>query len=143
MLARLLQLSGHVALVASLTLPAQADFLAGKLAFQNGDYETALRELRPAAEDGHAEAQLYLGMMYSRGRGVQRDDTEAVKWILRSAEQGNVSAQTMLGMRYVSGRGVPQNDDEAVKWFRAATRRGHPPAQHNLGIMYEQGRGVP
>src|SRR6185295_19964721 len=105
MLARKIQLSGLSVLVAmALAIPSWADFLAGKLALQGGDYETALRELRPAAENGHAEAQMLLGMMYSRGRGVQRNDAEAVKWILRSAEQGNLTAQTMLGMRYASGR---------------------------------------
>src|ERR1700675_398309 len=69
----------------------------GLAAYQRNDYATALKLLRPLAEQGDASAQLSLGSMYFSGRGVKRDQAEALKWYLRAADQGNVQAQNNLG----------------------------------------------
>ncbi len=52
-----------------LTAPAWAGFDEGMAAYQRGDYATAIREWRPLAEQGHAEAQYNLGLMYDIGLG--------------------------------------------------------------------------
>ena len=65
-------------------------------------------ELKPLAEQGIAEAQYNLGLMYSNGQGVPRDDEEAVKWYRLAAEQGFAESQTNLGLMYGTGRGVEQ-----------------------------------
>ena len=49
-------------------------------AFDRADYQAALQEWRPLAEQGDADAQYNLGSMYHEGRGVAQSDTEAVKW---------------------------------------------------------------
>ena len=49
--------------------PSWADIEAGLRAYEQGDYATALTELRPLAEQGHAEAQVRLGWLYDQGRG--------------------------------------------------------------------------
>jgi uncharacterized protein len=46
-------------------------------ASKQGDYESALRLIRPQAEEGNAKAQKSLGDMYLDGHGVARDDVEA------------------------------------------------------------------
>lgn len=61
-----------------------------------GDYVTALRELRPAAERGNAEAQYRLGVMYEFGRGVAADKAQAMAWFRKAVAQGNASAQLEL-----------------------------------------------
>jgi hypothetical protein len=81
--------------------------------------------------------------MYAKGRGVPKDDTEAVKWYRLAAGQGNAKAQSNLGVMYDLGRGVPQDYAEAVKWYRFAAGQGNAKAQYNLGLMYKRGRGVP
>ncbi len=81
-----------VVLVLALALPAPvlaADFQAGVEAAKRGDLATALKEWRPLAEEGHAEAQRHLGIMYYTGSGVTQDYAEAEKWYRLSAEQGN------------------------------------------------------
>ena len=35
---------------------------------------------RRAADEGYAEAQYRLGVMYGEGRGVPQDHSEALKW---------------------------------------------------------------
>lgn len=77
-----------------------ADLQKGMDAYSAHDYTTALRELKPLAEQGNAVAQYGLGIMYDNGQGVAEDDKEAVKWYRLAAEQGNVFAQYDLGVSY-------------------------------------------
>ena len=66
-------------------------------AAKRGDYATALREWKPLAEQGNADAQFNLGLMYRNGEGVQQDHEESAKWFRRAAEQGHAGAQSRLG----------------------------------------------
>jgi TPR repeat protein len=112
-------------------------------AYDNQDYATALRMLRPRADQGDASAQANLGLMYANGYGVPQDYVEAVKWYRLAADQGYAPAQINLGTMYKLGQGVPKDDAQAVKWYRLAADQGDAWAQSNLGFMYEFGRGVP
>ncbi len=60
-----------------LTAPGWAGWDEATAAYQRGDYATAIRELRPLAEQGVAEAQFNLGNMYDKGRGVPQDYVQA------------------------------------------------------------------
>ncbi len=68
-----LGLSVRVLRCFGVTLPAETDFEVGVDAWSRGKYETALKEFRPLAEQGHTEARLNLGIMYSQGQGVPKD----------------------------------------------------------------------
>ena len=92
-----------------------ADFQKGFDAYKSGDYATALREWNPLAEQGDANAQFFMGMMYEKGHGVPQDYKTAVKWWILAAEQGNAFAQFNLGLMYRKGQGVPQDYKIAVK----------------------------
>jgi len=81
-------------------------------------------ETRQLAEQGNADAQLRLGLMYANGKGVPENDAEAVKWYHKAAEQGNAIAQSRLGYMYEYGNGVARNVAEAVKWYRKAAEQG-------------------
>jgi hypothetical protein len=111
-------------------------------AHDKGDDANALRLIRPLAEQGSADAQYNLGVMYFTGRGVPKDDAEAAKWFRLAANQGDATAQYNLGVLYFSGTGVPQNRGEAAKWYNLAAEQGYADAQFNLGVMYEHGDGV-
>ena len=60
---------------------AWGDYQDGRTAYNRGDYATALKELRPLAEQGHAGAQYFIGYMYYKGQGVVQNGAEAVKWL--------------------------------------------------------------
>ncbi len=136
-----------VALCAGFTLglaaPAWAGFDEGVAAYKRGDYATAIREWRPLAEQGDAEAQFFLGLMYYIGKGVTQDYAEAMRWYRKAAEQGHAEAQSFLGFMYALGLVVPQDYTKAVKWYRKAAERGNAKAQKFLGDMYASGKGVP
>ena len=135
-------------IVLLLALGLSEPVLAGPLedanaAYVKQDYATALRLFRPLADQGDAEAQSMLGLMYDVGRGVPHDYAQAVKWYRLAADQDNARAQFMLGGMYDVGQGVPQDYAQALKWYRLAADQGYALAQLNLGFMYELGQGVP
>jgi TPR repeat protein len=47
---------------------------------------------RLAADQGNADAQFYLGLLYDNGKGVPQDYAEAVKWLRKAADQGLADA---------------------------------------------------
>ena len=84
----------HVLLMVSLLtfaggMAIAQDYDAGLKAFQAGDFQTALKEWNPLADQGHAGAQYNLGIMYANGYGVPEDDAEAVRWYRLAADQGH------------------------------------------------------
>ncbi len=109
--------------------PACTNSKTGVDAYEKGDYATALMEFRVLAEQGDANAQFNLGVMYDMGQGVPQDDTEAVRWYRLAAEQGFDTAQLKLGFMYGAGRGVPQDYVQAHMWLNLAAAQGHEPAR--------------
>ncbi len=66
-------------------------------AYERGDYATALRLLRPLAEQGDAGAQHTFGFMYANGQGVRQDYAEAVKWYRLAASSHAVQWRSHHG----------------------------------------------
>ncbi|HAK56729.1 MAG TPA: hypothetical protein DCP38_14775 [Acidobacteria bacterium] len=102
-------------------------------------------ELTARAEQGDPAAQNELGSRYYAGRGVEKDEVEALRWVRLSAEQGYGPAQYNLGLMYFRNRGVEgasENDEAAARWYRLAADQGYPPAQAGLAYMYEYGAGI-
>ena len=60
-------------LITSLYLVANDDFDKGMEAFNKSQYTAAITHLEKAAEQGHANAQSNLGLMYASGGGVTKD----------------------------------------------------------------------
>lgn len=90
-------------------------------------YEDDVKKLRPLAEDGNAEAQNALGVLYEAGLGVERNRQKAAVWYKKAATQGDVHAQYNLGRLYQTGTGVKQNYAESYFWASlAATSWGRP-----------------
>ena len=68
----------------------------GMAAYNRGDYVPAITVFRAMAEQGNAEAQGLLGVMYRRGQGVTRSSVRAFVWFSRAAARGNAKAKTEL-----------------------------------------------
>ncbi len=107
-----------------------------------GEIVDAVKLVRQQAEQGNADAQFLLGVMYASGEGVSEDKEEAAKWFRKVAELGNSNVQLLLGLAYLKGEGVNEDKSEAVKWIRKAAHQGNSAAQFTLGLMYAEGEGV-
>jgi len=119
-----------------------ADFQKGLAAAERGDFATALREWTPLAKQGNADAQIFLGGMYAKGRGVPQDYKAAIKWYTLAAEQGAAKIQALVGTIYLDGKWFPPNYETAAKWLTRAAEQGDATGQIYLGILYGQGQGV-
>ena len=141
-----------VCLLATLALTAQAqdgktsdvlaNFEAGIVAYQANDLPLAYAAFLAAAEEGHADSQFNVGLMYEKGIGVGKDEKEAVLWYGKAASQGNASAQFNLGVLYENGRGTNVDFAKANEWYRKASVQGDALAIGNLGMLYVRGQGV-
>jgi uncharacterized protein len=114
----------------------------GIVAMITKDYAMALKVYAPLAEQGDANAQYTLGMLYKDGKGVRQDYEAAVKWLTLAAEQGAGGAQADLGVMYLEGYGVLKDARVAAKWYTLAAEQGIVTAQSNLGALYLTGKGV-
>lgn len=70
--------------------------------------------------------------MYSNGKGVQKNDTQALHWYTQAAENGEKDAQYNLGMMYLNAEGTAKNLPLAKKWLQRAADAGDPDAKQVL-----------
>jgi len=85
-------------------------------AMKRHDYKTALRLIRPLAEQGDANAQYNLGVLYDNGLGVPQDRVRAYMWLNLAAMQGRESAATIRDL--VARLMTPVQISEAQKMAR-------------------------
>jgi TPR repeat protein len=120
---------------------AAGPFEDGTAAARRGDYDTAMRLIRPLAEQGDRAAQTFLGHLFTIV--LPPDYAAAANWYGKAAEQGDAVAQERLGFQYANGLGVTQDLAAAASWYRKAADQGYASAQASLGLMYVFGNGVP
>ncbi|MGB0723526.1 MAG: tetratricopeptide repeat protein [Gammaproteobacteria bacterium] len=51
--------------------------------------------VRPFAEQGYADAQYAMGLIYAEGRGVSEDPARAHYWLTLAVEQGDTEADLL------------------------------------------------
>ena len=107
-------------LALSLSACERADFESAHQAYQSGDYETALKQLKILANEGDRKAQNNLGFMYLNGVGVELDGCRALKKYRKAANQGVAEAQHSMGYIYSEGLGTDPVYAIALKWYRLA-----------------------
>jgi len=112
-----------------------AIFQEGVAAYSQGDFAVAMNKLQPVAEHGNADAQLRLGLMYREGKGVPKDEQQALVWLNKAAEQGQTEAQENLGFSYAKGLGVERDWVQADKWFSIAAASGKDTAINNQKVV--------
>ena len=101
-------------------------------AFKQNDYATVLRVCEAPAKAGDSVCQDMLGVLYSEGQGVARDQAAAFHWFQLAAAQGNPTAEYNLAIAYERGEGVAKNQAEAEKWYTKAAESGLPYAELHL-----------
>ncbi len=131
-----------VVLILLLGSPAAANLSKGSEAVESRNDATSLKEWEALAEQGDADAQFNMGVVYLQGLGVTQDYQAAFNWFKKSTEQKHAIAQYSLGVMYLLGLGVTQDYKFAIKWFNLAAEQGDANAQTGLGVIYIKGWGV-
>src|SRR6202453_2791084 len=92
--------------LAALTVTAVAGPVEdGNAAYQRGDYQTAVKVLQPLVDQGNADAQDILAIMYYVGQGVPQNRAEAIRLYRLPAQKGNHHPQDPLRLAQQKGRG--------------------------------------
>ena len=74
--------------------------------------------------------------MYETGRGgIEKNESEALRWYRKSAEGGDSYAMYLLGRAYERGTGVAVDRVEAVQWYRKAAAGGSESAAQRLKAL--------
>jgi TPR repeat protein len=93
------RLAGGLVMVAQIwtaTATLASPWEDGMAAYNRGDYVPAIHVFRVLADQGNAEAQMLLGLMYRKGQGVKLSRVRAFLWFSRAATHGNAQARTEL-----------------------------------------------
>jgi hypothetical protein len=101
---------------------------------------TSFQLYQPKANQGHADAQFNLALLYYHGVGTPQDTRYAIYWFTKAAKQGHVQAQYKLGKLYHYGYGeeVRQESKQAVYWLTKAAELGHYFAKKDRDKMLEK-----
>jgi SEL1 protein len=83
-----------------------------------------------------AKAAGYIGTMYLRGEGVERNFDNAAMWFKRGIARGDALCHHSLGLMYLHGYGLPQDAYRASLHFKAAAEEDFPAAETRLGALF-------
>ncbi len=110
-----------------------------------------------AANEGDAELQYLLAMIYQQGKLVEKDLEKALSWLEKAGESGNVNAMYQAGvMKYQEApgpelygndpffKGVKRDRKAGAEWFKRAAETGDAKSQYRYAraILYGHGEGV-
>ncbi len=99
---------------------AESAYQKGRLAYSRGDIMGAMSWYTKAGSDGHARAQVGMGLILD---GANQDD-EAVRWYRKAAEQNDPEGMYLLGDMYLKGEGVTQDFAEGMTWIKRSAEAG-------------------
>ncbi len=99
--------------------------------------------LEKACGTGVADACNNLGMLFTYGQGVPKDERRGVTLFARACEGGHLGACAGLGFAYAVGQGVAKDEGRALALYNKACNGKNPLGCYNLGVVYGEGRLVP
>jgi len=108
---------------------AWAQFTLGNM-YEHGthgikrDMKRAFVLYKLAAEQGDANAQYDLGVLYRNGDGTKIDEKRALELFTLAADKGLAKAQFNIGAMYANGQGVEQSFATSREWMAKAASQG-------------------
>jgi len=103
--------------------------------FENKNIPQELKFLTNDAENGIAEAQLKLGMLYAHGQIVPQDDGQARQWLQLAGEKGKFKAQYIIGMMLANGQGITKDYVLAHMWYNLSNLQGNVGATNQISAL--------
>lgn len=126
-----------------------AAYLAGQI-YEQGRGVTrspgsAFRFYKMAADMGHAEAAVKVGLVYRDGSkelGIKKNYQKAFEMFEKGALASVPDAQYYLADMYRRGLGVPIQRSESLRWLILAGAKHHVPSLLELARIHFDGEGV-
>lgn len=117
-------------------------YIDGKNAFNEKNYDQAVKYFEQASKLQHADATKFLADCYFNGYGVSKNLQRAFDFYRKAANLGNMQAVKNLGDCYFYGYHVKVIYSKAVANYEKAFDFLDSEAMKNLGDCYFYGRGI-
>lgn len=126
--------------------------LATALVFNNVDGPSGVTTFKQLGRAGNLDGMVATGVCLVEGLGVQRDDTEGVRWLKQASEKGSAQGLYELGtLVYVGTAGLEEDEQAAYSFFQQAAEQEHPAAifmvadclLEGVGCKQDQAKAVP
>ena len=102
------------------------------------DPSSQLSKMLKSAHGGNVQADISLGLLYYRGRGVSQSYIKAISWFKKAAGKNDVMAEYLVGKSYY----FQGNFSHSLVWSKKAANQNYAPAETLLSFMYSEGQGV-
>lgn len=109
---------------------------------QSRIYNSIFDKMNDMANSDDNFAQQTIASMYENGRGVETNESNALRYYNEATAKNNTFAMNCLGYMYLNRSGVTQDYHLAFEWFKQAAEQGFALSQINLGNSYYNGHGV-
>lgn len=87
--------------LAIIALPVSAGLDEAAKAFDEGNFDAALEQYLPLAEQGNVEAQAQVGYILVTGKAGHVDVKQAMQWLTKAEQQGSTRSAYLLGLAYL------------------------------------------
>lgn len=102
-------------------------------------YEKAAEYYQLATDQDDAVAMYNLGILYKRGKGVNKSEEKAFEYVYKVATSRPFGAAHFeLGRMYAKGIGTEKSPTDAKKWLESAIKLGNKQgkkALHAIGVL--------
>lgn len=113
LLGKLILLGVFSLLISAPVLAGLASASEGIMVYHNGDHTKALELLLLPAKEGDIDAQNYIGLIFAKGKGPERNDEKAVYWFKKAISLGSKEAERNLEFLVANGRtGIGTEDPD-------------------------------
>lgn len=109
----------------------------GQQAFNAGNHAHAFALWQTEATRGNPQAQVFVGLAYANGWGVDKSPELAGIWYRKAAINNNTSGQFLLGLYYIQQQGDKRAD--GLHWLQRAAQGGDAEAQAFLDKGHAKG----
>ena len=100
--------------------------------------QQGMAQLSQCVKESYPPAFMLMGQCCLEGRGVPKDNDQALKFFKLAADNGVFNAVLLLAKLYsgeIEGTDFPTDPEEAKHWFGIGAQAGHPVALHELAQM--------
>ena len=104
--------------------------------------QEGIQWLREAAKQGNKLAIYRLADFLRDGKGVEKNDVEAIELLKQGVKLGSAECQASLAVAYLFGDHVEVDKERAHNLLQLAKLQGYAWGTYLLGMTYEQGDGV-
>lgn len=131
------------ALLFSWSASAEDALDVANAAYKRKDFDTALKILKPLADEGVPRAQYGYGLLLVNGEGISKDSSKGLIFITMAAKAGFAKAQGALAAQQYFETPTPDAYEAAALWAQKAAAQGDALGQTVLGYAYLYGLGLP